>query len=193
MAPINVPYGAFGGTTYSRLQFVEGAVDLTALIGGTGAPGECGSLPFESLFIKTKSSASTTADLKDFIAPFSLNTCFDETPPVITCPPTLNLQGCNPTVPGPSFVGGTATDNCNGTIIPVAADGPITSTACGRRMNRTWIAMDGCGNMSSCIQEINWTVDNTPPIITSGGTTTTLGCNPSAGDINGALGTATAI
>ena len=34
--------------------------------------------------------------------------------------------------------------------------------------------------------------DNTAPVITTGGTTTTLGCNPSAGDINGALGTATA-
>ena len=61
----------------NSVQWAEGAVDLTALIGGTGAPGECGSQPFESLFIKTKSSASSTADLKDFIAPFALNTCFD--------------------------------------------------------------------------------------------------------------------
>ena len=29
-------------------------------------------------------------------------------------------------------------------------------------------------------------------MITTGGTTTTLGCNPTSGDINGALGTATA-
>jgi hypothetical protein len=29
-------------------------------------------------------------------------------------------------------------------------------------------------------------------VITTGGTGTSLGCNPSAGDINGALGTATA-
>ena len=35
-APINVPYGAFGGFTYNTLQFVEGAIDLTALIGGSG-------------------------------------------------------------------------------------------------------------------------------------------------------------
>ena len=32
----------------------------------------------------------------------------------------------------------------------------------------------------------------TAPSITTGGTTTTLGCNPSAADINAALGTATA-
>ena len=39
---------------------------------------------------------------------------------------------------------------------------------------------------------VNWTSDLTPPIITATGTTTTLGCNPSASDINAALGTATA-
>src|SRR5688572_9238390 len=34
--------------------------------------------------------------------------------------------------------------------------------------------------------------DLTPPVITTGGTTTTLACNPQASDINAALGTATA-
>src|SRR5678816_3937279 len=34
--------------------------------------------------------------------------------------------------------------------------------------------------------------DNTAPSITTGGTTTTLGCNPVASDINNALGTASA-
>jgi hypothetical protein len=177
------------GTTYAALQFVEGAVDLTALIGGTGSPGECGSQPFESLFIKTKSSAEPTADLKDFIAPFGLNACFDKTAPVISCPNTLNL-GCNPTIPGPT--GATASDNCNGTVIPVSADGPVQSSGCSRTMNRIWRATDACGNAASCTQVINWTEDNTAPSITTGGTTTTLGCNPSAGDINGALGSASA-
>src|SRR4030095_2353105 len=166
---IDVPCGAFGATTYQPLQFVEAAIDLTALIGGTGFPNECGSLPFKSLFIKSKSSAEKTADLKDFISPFSLNICFDHTAPVITCPSTLNL-GCNPTIPGPS--GATASDNCNGPIAPVASDGPVTSTGCSRSMNRTWIATDACGNMSSCIQQINWTADNAGPVITTGGTTT---------------------
>ncbi len=35
-------------------------------------------------------------------------------------------------------------------------------------------------------------IDTTPPTLTSGGAALTLGCNPSAGDINAALGTATA-
>jgi hypothetical protein len=45
-----------------RLQWVEGAVDLTALIGGSGSPGECGSQPLNTLFIKTKSSAEKQRD-----------------------------------------------------------------------------------------------------------------------------------
>jgi hypothetical protein len=62
-SPIDFPCGAFGSNQYTTLQFVEGAIDLTALIGGTGLPGECGSLPFKTLFVKTNSSAETTADL----------------------------------------------------------------------------------------------------------------------------------
>jgi hypothetical protein len=84
---INVPCGAFGATTYQPLQFVEAAIDLTALIGGTGFPGACGSFPFKTLFVKTKSSAEKTADLKDFISPFQINPCFDNIAPVFTtCP-----------------------------------------------------------------------------------------------------------
>jgi hypothetical protein len=94
---IDVPCGAFGATTYQPLQFAEAAIDLTALIGGTGDFSECASLPFKTLFIKSKSSAERTADLKDFISPFQINPCFDRTAPVLTCPLTLNL-GCNPTI-----------------------------------------------------------------------------------------------
>src|SRR5207249_7533398 len=39
---------------------------------------------------------------------------------------------------------------------------------------------------------VTWTEDTTPPVITATGTTLTLGCNPTATQINGALGTATA-
>src|SRR6186713_983247 len=95
---IDVPCGAFGATTYQPLQFVEGAIDLTVLIGGIGFPGECGSLPFKSLFIKSKSSAERTADLKDFISPFGIEICFDRTAPVLNCPAPIVL-GCNPTIP----------------------------------------------------------------------------------------------
>jgi len=184
---INVPCGAFGATTYAPLQFVEGAIDLTALIGGTGLPNECGGLPFETLFIKTKSSASNTADLKDFIEPFQINVCFDRTAPVINCPNTLNL-GCNPTIPPPS--GATASDNCDGVVIPVSADGPVQSSGCNRTMVRTWRAQDGCGNTATCGQIINWTQDNTPPVFSGSFADVDLGCNPA--NPTGSLGGASA-
>lgn len=184
---INVPYGAFGETTYDALQFVEGAVNVTDIIGGSGLPTECGSLPFKSLFIKTKSSAERTADLKDLITPLQLNVCFDRTAPVITCPNTLNL-GCNPTIPDPT--GATASDNCNGTVTPVAADGPVQSTGCNRSMTRVWRATDACGNTSSCGQIINWIQDNTAPVFSGSYADENLGCNPA--NPSGSLGSASA-
>src|SRR5207247_6402170 len=58
-------------------------------------------------------------------------------------------------------------------------------------IDRTWKATDACNNTATCLQHITF-VDTTPPVITATGTTLTLGCNPSASDINAALGTATA-
>jgi hypothetical protein len=49
-----------------------------------------------------------------------------------------------------------------------------------------------CGNTSTASRTVNWIADLTPPVLTTGGTGTSLGCNPSAGDIDAALGTATA-
>ena len=64
---------------------------------------------------------------------------------------------------------------------------------CNRSQTRTLTAIDACGNTSTASRTVTWiAVPNPPAIITTGGTSTTLGCNPSAGDINAALGTATA-
>jgi hypothetical protein len=155
------------------------------LIGGTGFPGECGSLPFKSLFIKSKSSAEKTADLKDFISPFGVEICFDRTPPSISCPAPIVL-GCNPTIPGPS--GATASDNCNGMVIPIAADGPVSSNGCSRSMTRIWRATDACGNSATCGQLITWTQDNSGPVFTGSYANVDLGCNPA--DPSGSLGSA---
>jgi len=57
---ILVPYSAFDNTSYPPLQYVEGAIDLIALIGGNDLRDESVSLPFKTLFIQSKSSPSTT-------------------------------------------------------------------------------------------------------------------------------------
>ncbi len=63
---IPVPYGAFGKTNYLPNAFVEGAADLTALL-STLDP--CLGLGVDTIMVKTKSSASSTATIVDFIDP----------------------------------------------------------------------------------------------------------------------------
>jgi hypothetical protein len=73
-----------------------------------------------------------------------------------------------------------------------SSDGAVSSNGCDRSQTRTWTAIDGCGNTATASRTITWISDLTPPVITTGGTTTTLGCNPTVADINAALGTASA-
>jgi hypothetical protein len=68
----------------------------------------------------------------------------------------------------------------------------VTSDGCSRSQTRTFRAIDACGNTSTASRTATWTADVTAPTLTTGGGSLTLGCNPSAGDINGALGTASA-
>src|SRR6185369_3032368 len=69
---VSVPYGAFGSTTYAANAFAEAALDLTSLLGGFNP---CLSVGFKTIMVKTKSSASSTASISDFIDPiqFSLH------------------------------------------------------------------------------------------------------------------------
>ena len=57
---------------------------------------------------------------------------------------------------------------------------------------RTFTATDDCGHIVSAARLVRWIVNNAGPQITPFSAPTELGCNPSAADINGALGTITA-
>ena len=61
-----VPFGAFGQTNYAANAFAEAAVDLTALLGNFDT---CLSIGVKTIMIKTKSSASSTASISDFVDP----------------------------------------------------------------------------------------------------------------------------
>lgn len=69
----DVPFGAFGGTTYQPFAFVESAINVTQLV---SAAGNCAGLTIKTLWIKTKASSSSTAALKDFMDPISLDLTF---------------------------------------------------------------------------------------------------------------------
>jgi hypothetical protein len=75
-AAVDIPFGGFGNTTYSPLQFVEAAVNLTQVIHLSS--NLCQGMDIKTLFIKTKASTSPTAELKDFIEPLQLELLLDE-------------------------------------------------------------------------------------------------------------------
>src|SRR5205823_7990867 len=113
--------------------------------------------------------------------------------PVITATGTTLTLGCNPTPDQINAALGTATadDNC-GPVTPTPSDSTVTSTGCGRSQTRTWNVSDVCGNAAITVSRtVTWTEDTTKPVIVASGTTLTLGCNPSAADIQAALGSAT--
>src|SRR5687767_11291688 len=115
------------------------------------------------------------------------------TSPVVTTGGTTTTLGCNPAASDINNALGTATatDAC-GVPTVSSSDGSVTSNGCSRSQTRTFTARDFCRNTSTESRTVTWTADLTAPVLTTGGTTTTLGCNPAASDINNALGTATA-
>ena len=116
----------------------------------------------------------------------------DQTPPIITCPGTITVS-CVNLVPAPNTTLPTASDNCGGNVvISHVGDAAVGGQCANRfRITRTYMATDLCGNSTTCTQIII-VDDQTAPVITATGTTLTLGCNPTAAQINDALGTATA-
>ncbi|MGB4846939.1 MAG: hypothetical protein WBP41_03425, partial [Saprospiraceae bacterium] len=93
-------------------------------------------------------------------------TVFDNTAPFISCPPNLTVQ-CASLVPANNPASVTSSDNCGGgSTVTFVAD-VITNQTCVNRftVNRTYMAIDACGNTATCTQLIT-VFDNTPPSIT---------------------------
>jgi hypothetical protein len=88
---VDVPFEAFGSTSYQAYAFVEAAINITQLISLGSVGTNCGGLSIKTLWIKTKASSVSTAALKDFMSPISLD---------------LNFGGVNIDQKGPVCVNG---------------------------------------------------------------------------------------
>ena len=88
--------------------------------------------------------------------------------PTIICPPPVTISCESPV--SPDITGAaSATDNCTpvGKIDIVYSDDESGVFGCNGTgiLKRTWMAMDLCGNTSTCVQQI-WIIDDTDPVIT---------------------------
>jgi hypothetical protein len=98
----------------------------------------------------------------------------DVTPPVLTLPADVQLQCGNPT--DPSNTGfATATDGCGGSPTIITYVDQVTATNCTGKagINRTWTAVDGCGNSANGVQHITF-ADTSAPAIACPGTVTVV-------------------
>ncbi|MFV8337055.1 gliding motility-associated C-terminal domain-containing protein [Flavobacterium sp. RSP29] len=67
---VPVPYQAFGVNSYLQNTFIESAVNLTAVL---GAIDPCTSLKIKTIFVKSKTSTSSSAAIKDFFNPVAID------------------------------------------------------------------------------------------------------------------------
>ncbi|MBX2929591.1 MAG: T9SS type A sorting domain-containing protein [Saprospiraceae bacterium] len=84
-------------------------------------------------------------------------------PPVIMCPPNITLTCDNDISPATTGMA-TATDNCDPNPTITFSDGVMGLMPCDGFIQRTWTAMDNCGNVSTCVQIIS-VIDDVPPMI----------------------------
>ncbi len=82
-------------------------------------------------------------------------TVTDNVAPLVTCPPAIILPCGSPS--DPSVTGTpTATDNCAVNLMFQITNESMSGMGCAATIIRTWSASDGCGNMSTCTQFIQY-------------------------------------
>ena len=146
------PWLPFGQPSYLVNQFAEGAINLSAFIPGIGFD-ECNYLA--TIFVRTKTSQSTTAELKDFPgAPYQLDmtpnlVCAEDTT-VAACSSLTEIEAAYAEwAAGFSFGGGVdpVTDNLDdlpATFADLLALQGVEITACGGSYTFTLEVQDAC-------------------------------------------------
>ncbi len=122
-------------------------------------PGNC-----PNRFTITRTYKATDASNNSSLCTQTI-TVADNTPPTMSCPPSVTVQ-CRGNVPPPAPTSVTTSDNCGGQVSVIWVSDVITNQTCVNRytITRTYKATDACGNSATCTQTIN-VFDNTPPMI----------------------------
>jgi hypothetical protein len=87
----------------------------------------------------------------------------DLVPPTIICPADA-IVGCTEEIPAPDTASVVAFDNCGGDVLVIWIGDVYGDTSCVSRyvIERTYKAIDACGNFAYCVQEIG-VFDNEGP------------------------------
>jgi hypothetical protein len=128
-------YDAFGSRTYAQYAFVEAGINVTYLINQLNAGDVCAGLNIQTLWIKTKASASSTAALKDFIDPIPVDFQFGTSSIDPAGPFCLNADAVQLTA---SPEGGTFS------VDGVSSDGLFTPSSAGVGDHVISYASSGC-------------------------------------------------
>ena len=192
------PWGSLEGSgsdfedSILTLQMSEIGLNLTAIgLQGSGGGNPC-SIPLGNIFFKSRSAASFTSELKDFVGPYQFG-IFREKPqcaitgPDAACPGETGLSICVPSTSGASYawsvVGGTLTSGQGTTCITFDAD-----NTCSGFVDVTVIVTSSDGCPDTCDTSVP-IIDSGPPTITCP-PDATIDCGASTAPAN--TGTATA-
>ncbi|MEO6130750.1 MAG: SdrD B-like domain-containing protein [Saprospiraceae bacterium] len=114
-----------------------------------------GSCPQASVITRTWKATDACGNSSSCIQTIVIH---DTTPPAITCPSDVTVQCTASTLPAQTGTA-TRTDNCDAAPVLVFNDITISGPGPhGYTILRTWTATDGCGNSSTCLQNVR--VDN---------------------------------
>ena len=149
------PWPIFDQTSpfiYEIDQYAEGAINLSEIFGGAA---KCGHIA--TVWIRTKSSHSESAQLKDLCGIASLDV--GATPPVALCPAPVELSACTTVDINKAFAdwkagfkpkAGEGTEPITPTFTPALPESLPANAECGYTFTTTYSLKDACDKIDSC-------------------------------------------
>ncbi|HRY98606.1 MAG TPA: hypothetical protein P5550_06055, partial [Bacteroidales bacterium] len=175
-------------TTTANLGFPLAQDSCTGVVSITYADVvTAGSCPKTYTFVRTFTATDVCGNTETCIQNVTVQ---DTTDPVFTFCPADTTIDCTSDTTTAVLGFASATDNCN-PVVSITYSDAVTSGSCPDAYSviRTWVAVDSCGNSTTCIQNVT-VQDTTDPVITFCPADTTIDC--SSDTTTAVLGFATA-